>query len=99
MCLAGLLHRDDIEPRIIGNMPRPSRTAIDALDRYVGQAVRERRLASGMTQAALAEAIDVTFQQLQKYEGGTTRIAASRLIRISRALRCKLVDLVPEEDR
>lgn len=80
-------------------MPRPSRCAIDPIDTYVGEAVRQRRLAAGVTQAALADAIDVTFQQLQKYENGQTRMATSRLIRISRALGCRVVELLPEEDR
>jgi hypothetical protein len=36
---------------------------------------------------------------VQKYERGANRIAASRLIRITRALDCKIVDFIPEEDR
>ena len=48
-------------------------------DTHVGNRVRERRLALGMTQQKLAEAVDLTFQQIQKYEKGTNRIGGSRL--------------------
>ena len=49
------------------------------IDKYVGNRVRERRLALGMSQSKLAEAVGLTFQQIQKYERGTNRISGSRL--------------------
>jgi transcriptional regulator with XRE-family HTH domain len=48
-------------------------------DKHVGNRVRERRLELGMSQSKLAEAVDLTFQQIQKYEKGTNRIGGSRL--------------------
>ena len=48
-------------------------------DTHVGNRVRERRLELGMSQSKLAEAVDLTFQQIQKYEKGTNRIGGSRL--------------------
>ncbi|NOT29872.1 MAG: helix-turn-helix transcriptional regulator, partial [Planctomycetes bacterium] len=42
------------------------------------QRVRTRRLEIGMSQERLAELLGVTFQQVQKYEKGVNRIAASR---------------------
>src|SRR5262245_37255602 len=45
-----------------------------------------RRKAIGMSQTELADAIDVTFRQVSKYEAGTDRIGASRLVQIARAL-------------
>jgi transcriptional regulator with XRE-family HTH domain len=56
------------------------------VDRHVGRRIRERRQGLGMSQAALAERIGVSWQQLQKYENATNRIAASRLYELSRAL-------------
>lgn len=56
-------------------------------DRRLGLAVRTRRLEIGMSQETLAELTDVTFQQVQKYEKGVNRIAASRLASIGAALR------------
>jgi transcriptional regulator with XRE-family HTH domain len=70
-----------------------------AIDRYVGSRVRERRLLLGMSQQALAAKLGVTFQQLQKNERGTNRIAASRLVDLSNALRVPIqafFDEMPE---
>ena len=58
----------------------------DEVDRIVGRRLRERRLELGLTQAALAEALGVRFQQVQKYETAANRIAASRLWRTAMAL-------------
>lgn len=58
----------------------------NAIDRKIGQRVRSRRLEIGMSQERLAELLGVTFQQVQKYEKGVNRIAASRLHDISNAL-------------
>jgi transcriptional regulator with XRE-family HTH domain len=64
-------------------MPRPRRrsNARDAtpVDVQVGIRVRTRRLELDMSQAVLAEACKITFQQIQKYENGANRISASRL--------------------
>src|ERR1044071_9087670 len=60
--------------------------AANAVDRRLGQRVRSRRLEIGMSQERLAELLGVTFQQVQKYEKGFNRIAASRLVDISAAL-------------
>ena len=60
--------------------------AANAVDRRLGQRVRTRRLEIGMSQEKLAELLGVTFQQVQKYEKGVNRIAASRLFDISAAL-------------
>jgi transcriptional regulator with XRE-family HTH domain len=60
--------------------------AANAVDRKLGQRVRSRRLEIGMSQERLAELLGVTFQQVQKYEKGVNRIAASRLFDIAAAL-------------
>lgn len=60
--------------------------AANAIDRKIGQRVRTRRLEISMSQERLAELLGVTFQQVQKYEKGVNRIAASRLFDISAAL-------------
>ena len=56
------------------------------VDVHVGGRVRVRRRLLGMTQERLAELIDVTFQQVQKYERGSNRISASKLFAIASAL-------------
>jgi transcriptional regulator with XRE-family HTH domain len=55
-------------------------------DQHVGNQIRMRRIMIGMSQSALAAAIGVTFQQVQKYEKGTNRVSASRLSQISQTL-------------
>ncbi|MGY6632858.1 MAG: helix-turn-helix domain-containing protein [Alkalilacustris sp.] len=56
------------------------------VDRHVGGRLRQRRMAIGMTQQALAKSLGVTFQQVQKYELGVNRISASRLWLVARVL-------------
>ncbi|WP_210485199.1 helix-turn-helix domain-containing protein [Microvirga antarctica] len=57
-----------------------------AVDRHIGTQVRRRRMALGMSQEALGEALGLTFQQIQKYEKGTNRIGAGRLLHIASIL-------------
>ena len=59
------------------------------LDAWVGGEIRRRRKVRGLSQSALASAIGVTFQQVQKYERGANRVSASALWRIAQALRCE----------
>lgn len=55
-------------------------------DRYVGTRIRMRRLMLEMSQTRLADALGITFQQIQKYEKGANRVGASRLQVISHVL-------------
>ena len=57
-------------------------------DRHVASRVRMRRHMLGLSQQALAAALGVTFQQIQKYENGANRISAGRLRQIADALGC-----------
>ena len=56
------------------------------IDVHVGRQIAVYRYMAGMSQEALGDAIDVTFQQVQKYEKGTNRVGAGRLFNIGRAL-------------
>jgi transcriptional regulator with XRE-family HTH domain len=56
------------------------------VDVHVGARVRTRRLLIGMNQETLARALGLTFQQVQKYEGGANRVSASRLSQIAEIL-------------
>jgi hypothetical protein len=47
------------------------------IDIHVGKRVRMRRLLMGMTQEALANALELTFQQVQKYELGYNRVPSA----------------------
>jgi transcriptional regulator with XRE-family HTH domain len=57
-----------------------------AVDQHVGAMVRMRRKALGLSQDKLADALGLTFQQVQKYERGTNRISASKLFQIAETL-------------
>lgn len=56
------------------------------VDVHVGSRLRQRRSLAGISQTGLAEALDLTFQQVQKYERGANRISASRLYQLSQIL-------------
>ena len=56
------------------------------VDIHVGRQVRLYRTVAGLSQTQLAEAIGLTFQQVQKYERGGNRISASKLVQIAQVL-------------
>jgi transcriptional regulator with XRE-family HTH domain len=58
----------------------------DPTDKHVGYKVHMRRITMGWSQEKFADALGVTYQQVQKYERGTNRISASRLQRIAEVL-------------
>lgn len=64
-------------------------------DRIIGLNVRRLRRAAHpiLSQAALANHLGITFQQIQKYESGANRIAASRIPHIAAFVGCEIVDL------
>lgn len=57
------------------------------IDLHIGLRLRQRRMALNITQAELAEAVGLTFQQIQKYESGTNQIVSSRLYELAAVLR------------
>jgi transcriptional regulator with XRE-family HTH domain len=63
-----------------------AKKAPNPIDKHVGSRVRMRRMMLGMSQEKLGDALELTFQQVQKYEKGTNRIGASRLQQISNIL-------------
>jgi len=56
------------------------------IDLHIGLRLRQRRMALGITQADLAKAVGLTFQQIQKYESGANQIVSSRLYEMATAL-------------
>jgi len=57
------------------------------VDRHVGLRIRMRRKEIAVSQERLAEALGITFQQVQKYERGANRVSASKLWEIAQALK------------
>lgn len=68
------------------SLPTSTERGPAAVDIHVGARVRMRRRTAGLTQQALADALGLTFQQVQKYERGANRISASKLYEIARFL-------------
>ena len=62
----------------------------NAVDVHVGKRIRLRRTLLGMSQEQLGAALELTFQQVQKYERGANRVSASRLWDISQILDVKI---------
>ena len=60
---------------------------VDNVDLHVGDRMRIRRLYLGISQTALAEALGISHQQIQKYERGLNRISAGRLYQLSKLLK------------
>tara|TARA_B110001454_G_C12487760_1_gene337104 strand:+ start:258 stop:629 length:372 start_codon:yes stop_codon:yes gene_type:complete len=56
-------------------------------NKHLGNKLKLRRLALGLTQTKVAKAINVTFQQIQKYEKGTNGVSSTRLLQLSNYLK------------
>lgn len=72
------------------------------IDKYVGARIKHFRNLRNMSQAKLAEQLNITFQQVQKYENAGNRVSASRLWEISKVLGVQVQDFyagyVSDED-
>ena len=60
-------------------------------NKHLGNKLKLRRLALGLTQTKVAKAINVTFQQIQKYEKGTNGVSSTRLMQLSNFLKVPIV--------
>ena len=58
---------------------------------HLGKKLRIRRLSLGLTQTKVAQAINVTFQQIQKYEKGTNGVSSNRLMQLSQFLKVPII--------
>ena len=58
---------------------------------HLGSKLRIRRLALGLTQTKVAQAINVTFQQIQKYEKGTNGISSLRIMQLANFLKVPVI--------
>lgn len=64
------------------------------VDIEIGKTIAFIRIAQGMSQTQLGEALGVTFQQVQKYEKGRNRVSVSALIRICKVLNVGPMDII-----
>ena len=58
---------------------------------HLGKKLRMRRLSLGLTQTKVAQAINVTVQQIQKYEKGTNGVSSNRLMQLSQFLKVPII--------
>jgi transcriptional regulator with XRE-family HTH domain len=63
----------------------------DNFNVHLGKKLRMRRLSLGLTQTKVAQAINVTFQQIQKYEKGTNGVSSNRLMQLSQFLNIPII--------
>jgi transcriptional regulator with XRE-family HTH domain len=69
------------------------------IDVRIGERIRALRTRVGLSQTELASQLDIVFQQLQKHEKGTSRVPASRLYDIARALNTPISYFFEEGER
>jgi transcriptional regulator with XRE-family HTH domain len=64
------------------------------LEAQIGERIRSRRIHAGVSQENLGKLLGVSFQQIQKYEKGTNRVSAGRLLKIAEVLECDVTDFL-----
>ena len=60
---------------------------VNEFNKHLGEMLKKRRLALGLTQTKVAKAINVTFQQIQKYEKGINGVSSVRLLQLASYLK------------
>jgi transcriptional regulator with XRE-family HTH domain len=68
-------------------MDQVKKGRVDAIDTYVGRKLRDRRVLLGLNQNELGEAVNVSIQQIQKYESAKNRISCGKLYNFAKLLR------------
>jgi transcriptional regulator with XRE-family HTH domain len=71
----------------------------NASDVAIGKRIRQRRNEQKVSQAELGDQLGVSFQQIQKYEKGTNRVGAARLLQVAKVLDCEVGFFLPSETR
>jgi DNA-binding XRE family transcriptional regulator len=66
-----------------------TKKAPNPVDKHVGSRVRMRRKMLAMSQTQLADALGLTFQQVQKYEKGTNRMGPAGCSKCPISFRCQ----------
>lgn len=78
-------------------MARDGNRTATITDKKLGELIKSRRRALGISQTALGEKIGVTFRQVQKYEAGLNRISIGRLELIAAALGVQVAEFLPSQ--
>jgi len=67
------------------------------MEQKIGQKIKLLRKYCGLSQIELAERVGLSFQQIQKYEKGISKISVSRLYQISQSLGVSITEFFEEE--
>lgn len=67
------------------------------IDHWVGERIGQMRRDRGLSQGALASALGLSFQQVQKYEAGLNRVSAARLFQLSQLFECPVSAFFPHK--
>ncbi|KAB0681315.1 helix-turn-helix domain-containing protein [Aureimonas leprariae] len=67
-------------------------------DECLGAAIRKRRLAAKQTQEQLGSSVQMSYQQIQKYETGANRVAFSTLLGLAKGLHCRAAELIADAE-
>lgn len=84
--MTGRIDVSDVVAIRLSQPRRRGQPMVDPIDLHIGGRLRDRRVMLGVTQPRLAEALGITFQQVQKYEHGTNRLSVSMLYHAARFL-------------
>lgn len=71
---------------------------VDEMDKHIGQKLKMARIVRGMSQDELGQTVNITFQQIQKYEKGLNRISANRLKQFADLLKVSIDYFFRKED-
>ena len=71
---------------------------INHLNQHIGNKIYLLRIANGLSRNELAIRIDVTQQQIEKYEKNRDKISAGRLALIAEALNHNIIDFYADFD-
>lgn len=74
-------------------MPVSITKKVTEADTIVSANIRRIRMARGVSQESMGDALGITFQQFQKYEKGANRVSAGKLALIARTLKCEVAEL------
>ncbi|MEL6112747.1 MAG: helix-turn-helix transcriptional regulator [Pseudomonadota bacterium] len=76
-------------------MPLPPKEAVENIDLALGQTLRLLRVQGGRTQSEVAEYLDISPQQYQKYEKGSSRCSLVTIYRLAKFFDVAVGDLLP----
>ena len=82
-----------------GSASPDSTRAPSLTDRQIGQQIRQHRLLRRLTQARVAAQMGISYQQLHKYEDGSSRISMGRLSSLAKVLNVPVTRLLSEDDQ